>query len=126
VNVVDSSAWIEYFAGRANAPVFRPVIIDLEQLLVPVITLFEVYKWMVREAGAGKAQRAVNAMRQGQVVELDADLAIAASKLSLEHHLPMADSLIYATGQKFQALVWTQDDDFRNLPGVRYYPKSDH
>jgi predicted nucleic acid-binding protein len=124
VNVVDSSGWIEYFAGGPNVSAFRPVILDIAQLIVPAITLYEVYKWMVRESDPDRAERAVNAMRQGYVVNLDADLAVEAAKLSRQHGLPMADSLIYATAQVHGALVWTQDDDFQSLPDVRYFAKT--
>jgi predicted nucleic acid-binding protein len=123
VNVVDSSGWIEYFAGGPNAAAFRPAILDLARLIVPAIALYEAYKWMVRESDPDRAERAVNAMRQGWVVNLDADLAVEAAKLSRQHGLPMADSLIYATARVHGALVWTQDDDFRDLPGVRYFAK---
>jgi predicted nucleic acid-binding protein len=121
--VVDSSGWIEYFAGGPNASAFRPAILDLARFIVPAIALYEVCKWMVRESDPDRAERAVNAMRQGWVANLDADLAVEAAKLSRQHGLPMADSLIYATAQVHGALVWTQDDDFRDLPGVRYFAK---
>ena len=40
------------------------------------------------------------------------------------YSLPLADSLIYATAQRLGAILWTQDDDFEGLPGVRYFAKS--
>ena len=58
-----------------------------------------------------------------QVVDLTASLAIAASKLSLEHNLPMADSIVPATAREFDVTVWTQDSDFKNVGAVKYFPK---
>jgi toxin FitB len=124
MNLLDSSGWIEYFANGPNAERFAPVVADTSALLVPTIVLHEVFRWADREGGELAAQRCVLAMQAGTVVPLDADLAIAAARLSRRHKLPTADSIIYATAQSRGAIVWTQDDDFTTLPGVRYFPKA--
>jgi predicted nucleic acid-binding protein len=124
MNVVDSSGWIEYFAGAPNAPLFPPAILDCVGLLVPTIVLYEVCKWMTRECGPEPAGRAVNAMRQGRIVSLDAELALLAARLSRQYRLPTADSLVYATAHFHGATLWTQDDDFEGISGVRYFPKT--
>ncbi len=62
-------------------------------------------------------------MQKGTVVDLDAPLAIAASRPSLEHNLLMADSIILATAQEFKAVIWTQDSDFKNMSKVKYFPR---
>jgi len=85
--------------------------------------IYEVFKVILRESGENDALQAVAAMRKGTVVDLTAPLAIAASKLSVEHNLPMADSIILATVKEFNAKLWTQDSDFINISGVRYFPK---
>ncbi len=122
-HVVDSSAWLEYFAAGPNAKHFREPLQQADLLVVPAITLFEVYKVVCRQRGADAAIQAVALMKQGNEVALDASLAIQAAQLSLEHRLPMADAIILATAYAHQARLWTQDDDFEGLPGVRYYPK---
>lgn len=124
MNVVDSSAWLSYFSGDANADVFSEPIENIGQLIVPSITLTEVFKCILRQCDENKALEAVAHMRQGRVIDLDSDLAINAAKLGVEFKLPLADSIIYATGQKFNAVIWTQDNDFEALAGVRYYPKN--
>ena len=123
-NVVDSSAWLSYFADDANSKSFAKPIEDIEHLLVPSITITEVFKIVARQSSIDNALQAIAHMEQGKVIPLDQSLAVDAAKLGLEHKLPLADSIIYATGQKFNAIVWTQDDDFDGLEGVRYYSKT--
>jgi predicted nucleic acid-binding protein len=122
-NIVDSSAWLSYFADDANAKVFAKAIENIEQLLVPSITLTEVFKIIARQSGEEKALQAIAHMEQGKVISLDQSLAVDAAKLGIDHKLPLADSIIYATGQKYDAIIWTQDDNFKELEGVEYYSK---
>ncbi len=123
MNVVDSSAWLSYFAGDKNAGVFAKPIEAIEELLVPSITLTEVFKCIVRQRGEDVALEAIAHMEQGELVLLDSALAIDAGVYGLKYKLPLADSIIYATAKKFGAVVWTQDADFKELAGVRYLQK---
>jgi predicted nucleic acid-binding protein len=123
MNIVDSSGWLAYFADEPNAEHFLPPLRDSDFLVVPVITIYEVFKVILRETSENEALQAVVAMQKGTVVDLSTPLAIAASKLSLEHKLPMADSIILATAQEFKAVIWTQDSDFENMRNVKYFPK---
>jgi predicted nucleic acid-binding protein len=123
MNIVDSSGWLAYFADEPNAKRFLTPLNDTASLVVPTVTIYEVFKVVLRESRENEALQAVVAMQKGTVVDLTAPLAIAASKLSLEHNLPMADSIILATARKFDATVWTQDSDFKNVGGVKYFPK---
>lgn len=118
-NVVDSSGWLEYLADTERAAFFAPAILDSARLIVPVVALYEVFKKALREQGETKALEAVSAMQEGQVVDVDAALALEAARLGL----PLADSLIYATARRYDATLWTQDQDFDGLPGVRYFPR---
>ena len=120
MNLVDTSGWIEYFFGGPNASYFAPPIEDTEQLLVPVVCLYEVFKKVSSVADNARALRCVAQMKQGQVVVLGEEIALCAAAISLKHKLPMADSFIYATAQLAGAAVWTQDTDFSGLPGVNY------
>ena len=123
MNIVDSSAWLSYFAGDANAEIFSTPIENIDKLIVPSITITEVFKYILRQRGENMALEAIAHIQQGKVVSLDSSLAIDAAKYGIDHKLPLADSIIYATGQKFSALIWTQDIDFKSLEGVKYYPK---
>lgn len=123
MNVVDSSGWLEYFADTSNAEQFSSPIEDTEKLVVPTITLFEVFKKILKQKDEGEALQAVALMQQGQVVDLDIELSLNAARLSVEHKIPMADSLILATARAFDATLWTQDSNFHGLEGVEYIPK---
>ena len=120
MNVVDSSAWLEYFADGPNAEEFAEAIQDAARLVVPSITLSEVFKRIRMQRDSEIALRAVSQMRRGTVVELDADLAIAAADLSADLKMALADSVILATARAHGATVWTQDADFDGLDNVEY------
>jgi len=124
VNVVDSSAWLAYFADEPNAQHFTSAIEATDSLIVPSITLLEVFKKVAQQRGEGPALQYVAVMQQGRVVDLGAGLALLAAALGARHKLPLADSIIYATAQQDNALVWTQDADFEGLTGVKYFAKS--
>lgn len=120
MNVVDSSAWLEYLAGGANAGEFAPAIQDAEALVVPSIVIYEVFKRVAFQRGTDEALEVAALLLQGEVVDLDADLAIAAADLSLEEDLPMADAVILATTRAREAILWTQDSDFDGMADVEY------
>jgi predicted nucleic acid-binding protein len=124
MNVIDSYAWLSYFTGDANAEIFSTPIEDIEKLIVPSITITEVFKFILRQRGEDMALEVIAHMEQGKIVSLDSSLAIDAAKYGIDYKLPLADSIIYATGQKFKAIIWTQDIDFKSLKGVKYYPKT--
>lgn len=123
MNVVDSSAWLEYIDGGPNAKDFAPAIEDVEQLAVPTIVIYEVHRRMLRDRGFKPAIEAVGGMSQGLVVNLDTELALLAAALGQEHRLPLAESVIYAAARRLGATVWTQDEHFEGLDDVRYVPK---
>ncbi len=123
MNVVDSSAWLEYFADGENAKHFARVIEQPEALLVPSITLLEVFKRIAQQRDESTALQYIAVMQQSTVIAMDAALALRAAALGIRHKLPLADSIIYATAQAAGAVVWTQDADFDGLAGVRYFPK---
>ncbi|MEM6648510.1 MAG: type II toxin-antitoxin system VapC family toxin [Bacteroidota bacterium] len=123
MNVVDSSGWLEYFADAPNADFFAPAIEETDALIVPAISIYEVFKRVMMQRDEDDALKATAHMQQGRVVPLDASLAIQAAKLSLQHKIPMADSIILATARQFDATLWTQDADFKALDGVQYKEK---
>ena len=124
MNLVDSSGWLEYFSGGPNSEQFEPPLQDPSSLIVPVITIYEVFKVVLRESGENEALQAVAAMHKGTIIDLTTRIAMNASKLSLQYGLPMADSIILSMAQSYECLIWTQDSDFENLPGVKFFPKT--
>jgi len=124
LNVVDSSGWLEFFADGANASFFAKPITDTERLIVPTICLLEVFKRVLQQRGENAALQAVAHMRQGRVVALDADIALAAAHLGISHKLPLADSVMLATARHFNAVLWTQDADFEGIEGARFVSKT--
>jgi predicted nucleic acid-binding protein len=123
MNVVDTSGWLEFFEGGGNAKEFLKPIKKIKDLLIPTICIYEVSKVVLRESDEDHLLQALAAMQKGKVIELSPSISISAAKLSLKHRIPMADSIIYATAQRFNAIVWTQDNDFEDLPNVKYLPK---
>lgn len=118
-NVVDSSGWLEYFTDSDRAALFATAIEDTENLIVPVISVLEVFRKVLRERGEDDALQVASMMQVGQIIDLDCALALESAR----HPLPLADSVIYATALRHEATLWTQDEHFKNLPRVRYFPK---
>lgn len=123
MNLVDSSGWLEYFADETNAGFFAPAIEDAENLVVPTISLYEVFKRVLQQRGEGPALQAVAMMEQGQIIDMNSSIALLGAKLSHDLKLPMADALILATARSHQATLWSQDEDFSAISGVRYIAK---
>lgn len=123
MNLVDSSGWLEFFADGANVSFFATPLKNVDELVVPAISVYEVFKSVLRQRDESAGLQAVAMMKQGQVIELTTNISMTAAKLSLEHNIPMADSIILATGRLYQATIWTQDADFKGLEGVKYIRK---
>jgi len=123
MNLVDTSGWIEYFFEGRNASYFAEPIEDTSKLIVPVVCLYEVFKKINIVADEANALQAIAQMKQGQLIVLSEEIALKAALISIKHKLPMADSLIYATGFLEGAVIWTQDVDFQGLQGVKFKEK---
>lgn len=124
MNVVDSSGWIEFFQAGANGPLFKPVIEQREQLLVPTIALFEVHKVLSRKLRAELVERCLDVMRLGRVLDLTDQRAVAAAKISRQHNLAMAGAAMYSIALEHGATFWTQDADYKGLPGIRFFART--
>ena len=120
MNVVDSSAWLEYVAEGPNANFFAEAIENASDLVVPTISLFEVFKRIVQQRSENEALQVVAAMHQGKIVELDSRIALSAARISIDHQLPLADSVILATARMNNAVLWTQDSHFEGMSNVKY------
>jgi predicted nucleic acid-binding protein len=121
MNIIDSSGWLEYFSDGPNAKHYLPPLNDPPSLIVPVITIYEVFKVVLRESSEDMALQAVAAMQKGRIIDLTFSIAMKASKLSLQHDLPMADSIILATAREYNCIIWTQGSDFQHIEGVKYF-----
>ena len=123
MNVVDSSGWLEYLADGPNADFFANAILATGDLLVPTLSLYEVFKRVLQQRGDDDALQAVALMQQGMIVELSGSLALSAARISLNDKIPMADSIMLATARAYGATLWSQDSDFENIAGVKYMAK---
>jgi predicted nucleic acid-binding protein len=124
VNVVDSSAWLEYFASGPNSAFFADAVEATAELVVPTVVIYEVFKQVLRQRGEDEALQSIAALQQGKVVDLTPSLAIDAARTSAALGLPMADSIILATARSLGATIWTQDADFAGVDGVRYVARA--
>ena len=122
MNIIDSSGWLKYFADGPNALFFSQPLLKTAELIVPTITIYEVFKTVLRQRDESDALQAIALMEQGSVVDLTANISILAAKMNIERNMPMADSIILATARIYQATIWTQDSDFEGIEGVRYIP----
>lgn len=123
MNIVDSSAWLEYFADGPNAGMFSSPLQNIDNLLVPTVCIYEVFKAVLAQRGEDEAIQAYALMKQGSVMDLTPEIAVSASRISIDLQIPMADSIILATARRHNAILWTQDKDFKGIEGVKYFPK---
>jgi toxin FitB len=124
MNVVDSSCWLEYLMGTETGAAVASVIENPDELIVPTITIYEVYKKLLAEKDEEYALNVVSYMQTGTVIELTADLSLSAAQISRKHKLPMADSIIYATSLHYSAVIFSCDKHFKDIPDIRYFSKN--
>ncbi len=122
-HILDSSAWIEILDHGPNTKHFKPILLQLPNLIIPTIIITEIRKFILRERGQEKADTVTRSLSSGIIVEITPEIAKAAADLGHQHKLPLADSIIYATNISTNSTLWTQDADFENLPNVKYFPK---
>jgi toxin FitB len=123
MNIVDSSGWLEYFIDGKNADFFSTAIEDTENLLVSVINIYEVFKRILASQGLESAEMHIAELLKGRVIDLTASISLSAATISTELKIPMADSLILASAYSNNAVLWSQDEHFKGLPGVQYISK---
>ena len=123
MNVVDSSGWLAYFAGDDNADYFAAPIEQTAGLIVPALSIYEVFKRILQQRNEGQALEAVALMQQGRIVSLDQNIALLSARISNDHKLALADSTMLATARFYRATLWTQDADFESFPEVRFKQK---
>jgi len=123
MNVVDSSGWLEYFAGSTNASFFAPVVKVTDTLVVPTVCIYEVFKRLLAQRGEESALQAIGIMSLGIIADLTREIAVNAATISPEFNMVMADSIILATARTYDATLWTQDADFEGIGGVQFIEK---
>jgi toxin FitB len=123
MNLVDSCGWLEYFADGSNAAFFAPAIENTGDLIVPTISILEVFKRVLQQKGEDAALQVTALMQQGLVIDLDSGIAVNAAKISHDMKLPLADAVIVATSRIHSAVIWTQDSDLKGIEGVKFVNK---
>lgn len=124
MNVVDSCGWLEYFSDGPNAGFFAPAIENTAKLLVPTLTLFEVFKRILQQRTEADALRAIALIRQGQLIDLSDAVTLGAARLSFDLKLPLTDSIILFSARMHDAKLWTQDAHFEGISGVSFVRKT--
>lgn len=124
MNIVDSSGWLEYFANGTNASFFSEPIENTDALLVPTISLYEVFKRILQQLGETEALNAIAFMQSGKIIDLSSPIALHAARISADLKIPMADSIMLASAREFDAILWTQDSDFEGLDDIKYIKTS--
>jgi len=122
-HILDSSAWLECLDDGPNTRHFAPILRKLPDLIIPSIVVTEVRKVALKQRTADAAEAVTASMLSGIIVPLDAKIALSAADFFVQHKLPLADSIIYATVRNQNATLWTQDEHFKGLPHVKYFPK---
>ena len=122
--IVDSCGWLEWFTNGNLADSYERYLVDQNNILMPTIVLYEVYKILKREAGEEKALLAAGYMKNSTVIPLDEELALAAADVALQERLAMADAIIVAAAQKNNSKIITSDTDLKGHSSVTYIPKN--
>ena len=122
--ILDSSLWLEYFLGKEFTKFFK----DFEEFqyntfYVPTIIIYEVHKKISSDLGLDKADKFSQFLKMGNVIDIDYELCILASRVSRNYKLAMADSIIYSTALKYDIILYTLDKHFKGLPNVKYFEK---
>lgn len=123
MNLIDSSGWLAYFTNGPNSDFFAKAILSVEEIALPTVVFYEIFKKTLSDKGEEAALQTIGQLHRYKIVDLDEDLSLSAARISHEHKIPMADSIIYATAKRFGATLWTQDEDFKDLPNVKYVPR---
>ncbi len=124
MNVVDSCGWLEYFGNGANADFFAQAVEDTQQLIVPDVVVYEVCKRLRLLYGDAGEAKGISFLEKGRFVNADLTAMRQAAAASQNYKLAMADAIIWQTAQSHQARLYTQDTDFKGLPGVVFKHKS--
>lgn len=121
--LIDSSAWIEFFSAGPKANRIEKFLKPPHKPILSSIVTYEVYKKIKAIKGEVIAVTLLAQMEKisHEIIPLDQTLAMAAADLSLDHKIPMADAIVYATAKLADATLITLDAHFKDLPGVNIF-----
>ena len=121
--IVDSCGWLEWFSNGKLADQYRVYLADPDNILMPAIILYEVYKVLKRKAGEEKALLAAGYMKNSSVIPFDDNLTLVAADIALQEKLAMADAIIVAVSRVHNCRIISSDADLKDQPNVDYIPK---
>ena len=121
--IIDSCGWLEWFTDGRLADQYQEYLADADNILMPAIILYEVYKILKREVGEEKALLAAGYMQGYPVIPLDDTLALSAADIALQEKLAMADAVIVATSRAHNCTIISSDADLKDQVNVHYIPK---
>lgn len=123
MTLVDSCGWLEYFTDGPLVDKYYKYLVKPQEIIVPTIVLYEVYKKIKKETTEEYALLAIAQMQSSIIVQLKESIALSAADISLQYALPMADAIVYATARHENALLATSDEHFRGLEAVNFIEK---
>ncbi len=123
MHIVDTCGWIEWLTDGALAESYAPYLADSDNLVVPALMQFELYKWCLREKDEAAALDVIGLTEACRVRPLDTRIALSAADLSARHKLAMADAIVYATALSVDGKLLTSDAHFKGLPEVLFWQK---
>ena len=114
---LDSSIWLAYLIEGNHKE-----IIDNENILyVSVLSLFEIKKKLLeKEFPKNVIKEKIDFIKKRTIIkEVNKEIAEKAAEISAEMKIPSIDALIYATALLSRGMLFTSDNDFRNLSNAK-------
>ena len=123
--LIDSYGWIEYFGEGPLADSYAVFIekADEKGTVTPTIVIYEVYKRIKSVKGEEKALEAYAQMSRTRIVDLTSSLCMKAADISTNLNLGMADAIIVATADAWDADIVTSDEHLKRVNRVKFIGK---
>jgi predicted nucleic acid-binding protein len=123
--LIDSYGWIEYFGEGPLADSYAVFIekADEKGTVTPTIVIYEVYKRIKSVKGEEKALEAYAQMSRTRIVDLTSSLCMKAADISANLNLGMADAIIVATANAWDADIVTSDQHLKRVNRVKFIGK---
>jgi predicted nucleic acid-binding protein len=118
--LIDSWAWVEFFAGTEIGEKVKAYVMDADQeIVISSINLAEIYRLALARFDEQTAEKRRRAMiSRCYLVPVDEEIAVRGAKLRHEREWGLGDALIYATAVREGAKVLTGDPHFKGLKDV--------
>jgi len=123
--LIDSYGWIEYFGEGPLADSYAAFIekADEKGTVTPTIVIYEVYKRIKSVKGEEKALEAYAQMSRTRIVDLTSSLCMKAADISTNLNLGMADAIIVATANAWDADIVTSGEHLKRVNRVKFIGK---